>query len=314
MPLYGQSALSSSVPIPSTALEVPPQYSTDQGYLGETRICADGLYIYTNSGWRKVDVASLPAETLVDLDVANFQIRAINNNGGTPLNSIIISAVDVFVKSLKTDNIWNLLIDIGIYVGDNLASAITKLKYSASKPSSYINNGFTDNDYSENTGLQGGLNKYLDSGITANSLNANSVYFAGYVSGDCSGQTPSFFGTPERPNNNEDNFKLYVNYQGYFYGGLFFHQVFAQATLTQGGFYAISKVSESNAFFQGNDTQNSITVTTTARTEPVLFFADRGGYFDKALKFSCIGYGLSMPQSLTLKNRVLELQQALNRA
>ena len=290
-----------------------PSYSSDEGKPGEIRACSDGLYVCTEDGWGKAALTLLPNSSGLDLDTLNFQNRA-KNNGGNFSNSATIPAVDAFVKNLKADGLWDLLTDVTIYAGDNLASAITKLKYSAGMPSSYINNGFTDNDYSENTGLRGGSNKYLDSGVTASSLDPNSAYLAGYVSGDCSGQTSSFFGTPYRPTNNEDNFKLYINYQGNVYGGLFFDQINGQQSAVQGGFYAISKISDQDAFFQVNDAQNSIVVSTKGRVEPILFFVDRGGYFDKALKFSCIASGLSLPQSLALKSRVLAFQQALSRA
>lgn len=312
MPLYEQSINLQCVPFKLTDLNTAPVRSTDEGKLGEIRICLDGFYIFTADGWGKVILAILPSSSALDEATLDFQARA-TRNGGTFSKSATIPSIDSFIKSLKADGIWELLIDVGIYAGDNLAAALTKLKYPSSAVSNYVNHGFGETDYEERNGLRGGFNKYLDPGISADFLNPNSAYIAGYLSGDFSVQTPSFFGTPIR-SGDDDNFKFYINYQGNCYSGLFFEQVLGIPTPVQGGFLAVCKENDSNAFFQCNDAQSSVTVSTTARAEEILFFQDRGGYFQSTLKFSCIASALSTGQSLLLKNRVLALQQALGRA
>lgn len=108
--------------------------------------------------------------------------KSIIDVGGS-ISGSTLSAINAFVKKLKSIGVWDLCSEICTYSGNNLASALVKLKYPNNIQSTLTNVNFTNADYSENTGLRGnGINKYLRTGWIANtqlvtSLNAHlSVY------------------------------------------------------------------------------------------------------------------------------------------
>lgn len=72
---------------------------------------------------------------------------------GLPLTSETITAVDTWVKALKSANAWEPIKDCGLMIGSNLASALVKIKYVAGTASSLVNTGMGDSNYSTAGGV-----------------------------------------------------------------------------------------------------------------------------------------------------------------
>src|SRR4051812_37507521 len=97
---------------------------------------------------RRVSVVRYQAETL------NFRDRVTANAGTISTSSL--AAVDKFVAYCKTHNLWAKLTDVGVFVGNQLAAALVKLKFPVGGDSLLFNSGFIAADYTE-TGANGGL-------------------------------------------------------------------------------------------------------------------------------------------------------------
>ena len=85
-----------------------------------------------------------------------------------------LNVMDIFAKGLKANNLYDLLWEYSFFVGNNFfPTALHKPKYAQSMKNAYAN--FTSGDFSESTGLNpgaGNTNRYLDTGLVANSSNA----------------------------------------------------------------------------------------------------------------------------------------------
>lgn len=102
-----------------------------------------------------------------DAIALDFEARVIAA-GGT-LTASTLAAVDNLVKSYKKENIWNKKIDIGLFVGSNLAAALVKLKFPSGVQSTLTPTDFVEGDYSQASGLAGdGLTKALNTGVIPN--------------------------------------------------------------------------------------------------------------------------------------------------
>ncbi len=128
-------------------------------------------------------------------------------NGGS-ISASSLNSVNELVKDLKLYGIWNKLEDIGIFCGDNLNSALTKLK--GAQTSYLVNHNFVDADYVERGstgGLKGnGTTKFLDSGFNVTlrgSANYNDLSIGLYWNGTAGGV--------ELGEDNLDRFNLFVS-------------------------------------------------------------------------------------------------------
>jgi len=76
-----------------------------------------------------------------------------------------LRAVNQFVVECKAANVWDSLVDVGVFAGTALTAALVKLKYPEGVAGLFTNNNFLSGDYTEATGLNGnGTTKYLASG------------------------------------------------------------------------------------------------------------------------------------------------------
>src|SRR5436190_11463081 len=108
------------------------------------------------------------AETLQYLD------RILLNGGSISEASLV--AVDQFVVDCKAANIWTKLIEVGPFAGVNLNAALVKLAYQVGGSGVLTNSNFVAGDYIEtgsSAGLLGDGTKFLNTGVLADSLNAN---------------------------------------------------------------------------------------------------------------------------------------------
>ena len=88
--------------------------------------------------------------------------------GGT-LSVATLDAVEKFVRDCRASNLWDLLLDVGLLAGDQLAAALVKLKAAPGTPVQLTNHNFVSGDYTErgaSGGLLGdGVCKYLETGF-----------------------------------------------------------------------------------------------------------------------------------------------------
>lgn len=107
-----------------------------------------------------------------------YQANIIANSG--TISSTSLAAVDAFVTACKTANLWSKILDCGVFVGNQLAAALTKLVTDSGSP--YLTNeNFVGGDYTE-TGVNGGLtpngsSKYLKTGVLANAAGVAALAF-----------------------------------------------------------------------------------------------------------------------------------------
>ena len=100
----------------------------------------------------------------------NNWLNAIQNAGEIPSKTLVLS-VAKFVKTLKTQNVWNSLSEVYIFSGlSNYNSIFQKLKY-VSNPV-LINSGFVQSDY-KSTGQTAGL---ASDGVTSKLLDLTLPY------------------------------------------------------------------------------------------------------------------------------------------
>lgn len=103
-----------------------------------------------------------------DSDVTAY-FNNIVSNGGT-ISESSMGSVNTFVLSLKATGLWNNLVEIYPFMGNQLAAALTKLKY-LNTPYC-INNNFINSDYTETgpgAGIKGDAStKYLNTQLPMN--------------------------------------------------------------------------------------------------------------------------------------------------
>jgi hypothetical protein len=100
--------------------------------------------------------------------------------GGT-ISAVSLAAVGGFIQNCKLFNLWDKLIDVAPFAGNQLAGALVKLKYPTGT-GLLTNNNFVNGDYTEATGLLGnGTTKYLETNINLQDhVDAASVTMAIY--------------------------------------------------------------------------------------------------------------------------------------
>ncbi|MDX1950946.1 MAG: hypothetical protein SFY81_02110 [Verrucomicrobiota bacterium] len=107
-------------------------------------------------------------------ETLDYKNRILANGGA--ISSRSLDAIEKFIQDCKEDSIWNLLIEVAPFAGDNLNAALVKLRHAGA--STLLNFNFVSGDYIERgptAGLLGdGATKYLSSGFSAQSLPDNS--------------------------------------------------------------------------------------------------------------------------------------------
>jgi len=155
-----------------------------------------------------------------DADFNNWLTR-ITTVGEIPTYNNI-AAVSRFVKSLKSQGLWDQLVEIYLFAGvNNFNSIFQKLKYLTTP--TITNNGFTSSDYVSsgvNAGLTCGTSKLLNIGLTYTDLDVGNrsvgVYesktvtggFFSTIIGRAGGGANSAFGPNIVQTNNNSEFRF----------------------------------------------------------------------------------------------------------
>jgi hypothetical protein len=114
----------------------------------------------------------------VDAD-AQAWADAVTGAGGT-YSAATLTAVSSFCVSAKANSYWTKLTRINVFAGNQLAAALVPLKVGGGNATD-TNVNFVSGDYTEATGITGnGTTKYLNTGLLANALTANSTHLAVY--------------------------------------------------------------------------------------------------------------------------------------
>lgn len=144
-------------------------------------------------------IAANPVQNRITRTAVSYDVDALTwkanvyANGGT-VSTATLKAISDFCKGCKADGTWTKMQEVYPFAGDQLAAALTKLKYVTA--SAYLtNNNFVSGDYAETgstAGLKGnGTSKYLDSGFNpvSQSSSTSSFHLSAYVKGTESGGT-----------------------------------------------------------------------------------------------------------------------------
>ena len=97
-------------------------------------------------------------------EAEDFATR-VTSAGGS-LSAGQLAAVNRFIRDLKAGDVWNMLQDCGLFLGNGLSAALVKLKYSSGN-GLLTNFGFVSGDFNAGVGLTGdGSTNYLATGFT----------------------------------------------------------------------------------------------------------------------------------------------------
>ena len=115
---------------------------------------------------KRIPVKLYNPETLL------YRDRVIANSG--TISDASLDAVEKFVQDCKNAMIWDKLLEVGVFAGNNLAAALAKLVVGPGATAALTNVNFIAGDYAE-TGSSGGLNsdgatKYLNTGFAGTTL------------------------------------------------------------------------------------------------------------------------------------------------
>jgi len=105
--------------------------------------------------------------------------------GGGEIKLDTLYKVDTLVRNLKNSGIWYKIVDMGIFVGDNLNSALTKLKVGPGSVPYITQTNLVAGDYNERGSLGGvqgnGSSKFMDVRIfSSRQINIGDAHFAVY--------------------------------------------------------------------------------------------------------------------------------------
>jgi hypothetical protein len=264
--------------------------------------------------------------TSLDPDVAAWR-DAIAANGGT-VSAGTIASVEVFVKGLKADSLWDSLLEIGVFAGvDNLAAALVKLKMPSGISRTLTNVNMVSGDYTasgSSAGLQGnGTTKYLNTLFPQNTVATNNRHLGAYstfrstaggtglpgdfstvIGGDSTGVTKGFVIMSQSPRTT----------LRYYCGAT--DQGPTRTTAGTGHHIGNQQSGTTGLFFKNGGSKLSTAVTDYAPTANALgiFTLLRNGspllYSNERITFYHIGTGLSDAQVATLSTRVNTLMTA----
>ncbi len=127
----------------------------------------------------------LPAR-LYNSETKNYSDR-ITANGGT-ISVASLDAIEKFVQDCKNALIWDKLLEVAPFAGNDLNAALVKLIYPAAAPGVITNVNFVAGDYAEtggNGGLLGdGATKYLNTGFNAQTSLPDNSHLSFYLRED----------------------------------------------------------------------------------------------------------------------------------
>lgn len=232
--------------------------------------------------------------------------------------------VNQFVETCKASGVWDSISECGAFVGDDLNTALVKLKWSAQTSPYLVNNGFVAADYSA-TGVAGGLSgdgtsKYLDT--TTILPGVDSAHLSVYCRNNVASATAkSFIGT------NVTNAQLAImrkdtaNALSIAIGTGLAIPVFTSVPV-QGYFLGTRYAPDSTTLFTSGVSQSTSSTSLPVFQGPTLRIpvfarytavATPSEYTNGLFSFYSIGAGLTTGQALALSQAVLRLQSNLNR-
>lgn len=133
-----------------------------------------------------------------DVNVLDW-ISRVNSNGGS-VSTGAQSAVETLVTALKTAGVWTKIQRMNLFAGTGLAACAVPLINTAGATLDTLTN-FVEGDYSESTGLTGdGSTKYLNTGMLASALTANSTHWSVYYKRATAGNQQLHIGATESTN------------------------------------------------------------------------------------------------------------------
>ena len=136
----------------------------------------------------------------IDPDVVAWRSAVVANGGS--VSGGAVAAVNRFVRGCKSDGVWDLLLDVGLFAGvDNLSAALVKLKTPSGVSRTLTNNNFVSADYTATgsaAGLVGnGSSKWLQTGFAQTAFpSATNHHIGAYeVVAAASGNFAQFMGS-----------------------------------------------------------------------------------------------------------------------
>lgn len=242
-------------------------------------------------------------------------------NGGTISNATKAN-INTFVLSLKSAGIWDRIVDLCPMAGDQVAAAITKLKYANGGSPYCTNYNFTDGMYSESTGMTGnGFSSYLDTGqklTTIGNSDGTNLHMAADVLTYASGRPLGVFREAIYT-------RHYLIYDG---GSTWAWGSPNGATMSQAGFYVATRENSGNAYMykDGSSYSNFVPDDSTPSDWPCGVFVAIGSptgdssetrtlnsYSAATLGGYSLGYGLSSSQAAAFDTAWAALRTALGR-
>lgn len=171
-------------------------------------------------------------------EVTSMYNAIIANSGSISAQSLF--AANELVKDLKRYGVWDKIDDMGLFIGDNLAAALTKIKFSQGQR--YLaNHNFVQSDYVER-GSTGGLlglaasTKYLDTGHNVSGLDGSNTSASVY--------SPLYSGVGVEFG--EDQLNRYTLFPGSGNLGLFTAGVYTTGRTIAGGLFGGSRLPGTN--------------------------------------------------------------------
>jgi hypothetical protein len=258
---------------------------------------------------------------LYNLETLSYYNRILAN-GGT-ISDASLSAVEKFVQDCKNALIWDKLIEVGPFAGNNLNAALVKLINAPGAPGTLTNVNFVSGDYTEsgaNGGLLGdGATKYLNTGFNNQTMLPDNSHLSFYLREDVSAS------------GNRALLGVISGTDQYWLGAVTNTQVNARlgqvatATYAQNmskGFYLASRQAANQLKLYKNGDVLASDGTTVTHLKPnfstYLFGFDTtgtaGAFLPARGSFYSIGNALSDDEAAILHNAVRTLQRNLNRA
>lgn len=253
------------------------------------------------------------------LETRQFLDR-INANGGS-IQAASLEAVDIFVRACQSAGIWSKFYDVGVFVGNDLTSALVKLVVGPGGQQTLTNMNFVSGDYTE-TGATGGLSsvgsKFLNTGVALTAL-PDAAHLSFYLQEDVSAA------------GNRSMIGALTATDQFWIGGLnpastadFRWGAVATASTAGGlvkGFYTgvRESVSSLKLYRDGalaNSNSTTITVTRPALNAYVFGWNSQGAAAASLVgrgSFYSMGSNLDATEVMALKNAVVALQTALGR-
>jgi hypothetical protein len=250
-------------------------------------------------------------------------MEIVRANGGG-LQVATLQAIDLFVRTCQDAGLWTKLTEIYPICGNDLTTALVKLKNASIPLLTAVN--FVAADYQE-TGVNGGIagngtTKYLNSNFPQNSL-GNAAHMSVYLrENEAAGATRYWFAANTSTPSIEQTIigtSTGSNQQGMLGGNA---ASAAAVNPPNAGFYYAERNSGTDLqlWYQGASVANSAVATTPAYQNLNLFICARNqngtpaNYSAKKISFCSVGSPLTAQEKLIFFNAVVALQTALGRA